>query len=205
MWRAVLALGVGGVATGCVRSEASSPTTTVQVGELAPDFALSDLNGATHRLSDYTGKVRVLEWFNPGCPYVKYAHGDGPLKAQAARVTAEGTVWLAINSGAPGKQGHGIETNKAAVGEWSMNHPVLIDEDGTVGRQYGAKTTPQMYVIDESGKIVYQGALDNNPLGRSAGKTKNFVDLALASVAAKKPVETSSTKPYGCSVKYGDG
>ena len=191
------------LAGACSSSNAGSSAGPAQLGQAAPAFTLPDLDGTSHSLSDYAGKITVLEWFNPGCPYVKFSHGEGPLKDQAARVTAGGeVVWLAINSGSPGKQGHGVDTNKAAVSEWSMEHPVLIDESGEVGRAYGAITTPHMYVVDKDGKLVYQGAIDNAPFGKASGKVKNFVDLALANVKAGKAVETADTKPYGCSVKY---
>lgn len=186
---------------GCASSQAKR-VGGLEVGSPAPGFELVDLDGTTHRLADHDGKVRVLEWFNPGCPYVKHAHSEGPLKDQAKRAMADGVVWLAINSGSPGKQGHGVEVNRAAAQEWSMTHPVLIDEDGSVGRAYGAVTTPHMYVIDAAGQLVYQGAIDNAPFGSQAGTVHNFVDLALASIAAGQPVETADTKPYGCSVKY---
>jgi peroxiredoxin len=113
----------------------------------------------------------VLEWFNPDCPFVKYAHGEGgPLESLANELTKkDGIVWLAINSGAPGKEGAGVERNKQAQAEWKLEHPILIDEDGKVGHTYGAQTTPHMFVIDPAGKLIYAGALDNAPLGRVEG------------------------------------
>ncbi len=136
---------------------------------------------------------------------MQYAHRDGPLADQASRVAAEGVAWVAINSGAPGKQGHGVEANAAAVAEWSMSHPVLIDEDGAVGKAYDAKTTPHMYVIDKDGVLVYRGAIDNQPRGGGApGAGRNFVDAALADLAAGRRISQAETKPYGCSVKYAD-
>lgn len=174
----------------------------VAPGEKAPNFALPDLDGVMVELESLRGKTVVLEWFNPGCPFVVYAHEEGPLKDMASRHTADGVVWLAVNSGAPGKQGHGVQVNKDAGSEWSMSHPILLDEKGQVGQMYGAKTTPQMVVIDPSGVIQYAGALDNAPLGRAQGKTTNYVEAALADMAAGREVKTSHTKPYGCSVKY---
>ena len=188
------------VLAGCAAS-ASQPA-PAELGQPAPDFALKDLSGVEHRLSDHRGKVVVLEWFNPGCPYVKFAHTEGPLVDQAARVAADGVVWLAVNSGAPGKQGHGLEVNAEARSEWAMGHPVLLDEDGAVGRAYGAVTTPHMYVIDKQGALVYRGALDDQPLGKGDGKAQNFVDKALADLTAGNPVGLAETKAYGCSVKY---
>jgi len=187
---------------GCTVSSASQPAPSAAVGQAAPAFTLTDLHGAEVSLADFTGKTVVLEWFNPGCPFVKYAHGEGPLASQAAKTVSDEVVWLAVNSGAPGKEGHGLKTNRDAAAEWNMSHPVLIDEDGAVGRLYGAVTTPHMYVIDPTGTLVYRGALDNRPLGKGGGTTNNFVALALADLAASQPVGTSDTKPYGCSVKY---
>jgi len=182
---------------------ASQPAAAAAVvGQQAPEFTLSDLDGKETKLSDHKGKTVVLEWFNPGCPYVKYAHGDGPLDTQAAKATDDKTVWLAINSSAPGKQGHGIEANKEAAKAWKMDHPILVDEDGTVGRLYGARTTPQMFIVDTEGTLVYAGALDNSPLGKTQGDPTNYVSTALAEVGSEAGVKVDSTKPYGCSVKY---
>lgn len=184
-------------------SRPAEAATTARVGAAAPDFSLTDLSGKTHALSDYRGKTLVIEWFNPGCPYVKYAHGEGPLVDQAERTINDDTVWLAINSGAPGKQGHGAELNQQATVDWKMSHPVLIDESGEVGRAYGAVTTPHMYIVDPEGVLRYAGAIDNAPLGKANGTPTNYVDAALADLAASRSVVTPTTKPYGCSVKYG--
>jgi peroxiredoxin len=170
-------------------------------GEPAPAFELVDTDGTTHKLSDYAGKTVVLEWFNPDCPFVVYAHGPkGPLKAQPARVMGSDVVWLAVNSGAPGKQGHGIERNAKARTEYGMTYPVLIDESGDVGRAYGAKTTPHMFVIGPDGQLVFAGGIDDAPMGK--GKGTNYVDKVLAEMDAGV-VATTSSKAYGCSVKYG--
>ncbi len=185
-------------------AEAEAQSAALKPGQKAPGFTLPDLTGNKVSLADFAGKTVVLEWFNPGCPFVKYAHAEGPLKDQAAKTTAGGVVWLAINSGAPGKQGAGVEVNQQAAKDWAMAHPVLLDEDGAVGRAYGAKTTPHMYVIDGGGNVVYAGGLDNAPLGKVEGKdARNFVSAALADLAAGRPVATPATQPYGCSVKYG--
>ncbi len=185
------------VALGCA-SDAATPS--AKLGAAAPDFTLTDLDGQPWKLSDHADETVVLEWFNPGCPFVVYAHGEGgPLRTMAK--DTEGVTWVAINSSAPGKQGHGVEANKKAVAEWSMGHPVLLDEDGTVGHLYGASTTPHMYVVHE-GTLVYQGALDNKPFGKGDGATTNHVSSALADLKAGKDVTRGETKPYGCSVKY---
>lgn len=198
-------------ATGCGPGDAiadtppkAAPSVVAAVGAVAPDFTLNDLDGNPVSLVDYRGKTVVLEWFNPDCPFVKYAHGPrGPLRGLAANHAEAGVVWLAINSGAPGKQGAGLERNKKAAVEYEMAHPVLLDEPGAVGRTYSAKTTPHMFVVNSEGILVYAGGLDNAPLGNSSGAYINHVDAALSDLGGSKPVATPSTKPYGCSVKYG--
>jgi peroxiredoxin len=172
-------------------------------GTPAPDFTLPDLDGNQVSLASFRGKTVVLEWFNPGCPFVRYSHGEGPLKDLAKKHAAGGIVWLAINSGSEGKQGAGADVNRKAREEWGMEHPILIDASGKTGKAYDAKTTPHMYVIDPKGQLVYRGALDNAPLGKVPSEgLVNYVDKALAAVAAGKPVEVAETKSYGCSVKY---
>jgi peroxiredoxin len=188
------------VLAGCLPTSAASGEATV--GAAAPDFTLTDTDGNAVTLSSFSGQTVVLEWFNPDCPFVKYAHGDkGPLAGQPKRATDGGVVWLAVNSGAPGKQGHGLDRNKAARTTYSMDYPVLIDEDGTVGRLYGARTTPHMFVIDGGGTLVYAGGLDGAPMGNGDGT--NHVDACLADLGASRSVANSGSKPYGCSVKYG--
>lgn len=176
------------------------------VGAPAPDFTLKDLDGKTVKLSDFKGKTVVLEWINPGCPYVRAAHTKGSLAGAAQRHAKKGVVWLAINSGAPGKQGAGVEVNREATKTFGMRNPVLLDESGKVGRAYGATNTPHMYVIDGTGKLVYAGAIDNSPDGEGqspkGGKLVKYVDEALADLGAGRPVKTPQTKAYGCSVKY---
>ena len=177
-----------------------------ELGQPAPGFALPDLAGDTVELANYAGKTVVVEWFNPGCPFIVYAHAEGPLKDSAAIPGAgdDGVVWLAVNSGAPGKQGHGVDLNKAKHAEWAMGYPVLIDETGAVGKLYGARTTPHMYVIAPDGTLAYRGALDNAKLGQleDGAEQRNYVAEALADLAAGQAVRTPETKPYGCSVKY---
>jgi peroxiredoxin len=177
-----------------------------EVGKPAPDFTLRDLDGAEVRLSSFKGKTVVLEWFNPGCPFVKAAHTKGSLKDEARRQTKNGVVWLAINSAAPGKQGHGVEANRDGARRFAMEHPILLDESGVVGKQYGATNTPHMMVVDDKGTLVYRGAIDNSPDGEGesapGGKLVNYVDGALADLGAGKPLTTGETRAYGCSVKY---
>lgn len=181
--------------------------TKAEIGKPAPDFALKDLNGKEVKLASYKGKTIVLEWFNPGCPFVKRSHSVGSLVDTAKRQTKNGVVWLAINSSAAGKEGNELSLNVDAAKTWSLEHPILRDESGTVGKAYGATNTPHMFVIDKKGNLAYAGAIDNSPdgEGKSAegGKLVNFVEAALADLAAGKAVATPTTKAYGCGVKYG--
>lgn len=177
-----------------------------KVGRPAPDFSLTDLDGKTVKLSELKGKTVVLEWFNPGCPFVRASHTVGSLLGAPARANQKGVVWLAINSGAPGKQGHGADVNRKAAAEWKMSYPVLLDESGKVGRAYGATNTPHMFVIDPGGKLVYAGAIDNSPDGEGqnpqGGKLINYVEAALEDLGAGRPVKVPQTRAYGCSVKF---
>lgn len=195
------------VATSASHADSKPAALTALVGKPAPDFTLKDLSGKEFKLSAHKGKTVVLEWFNPGCPFVKKSHTVGSLVDTAKRHTKGNVVWLAINSGAAGKQGAAVEQNTEAAKSWSMEHPILRDESGSVGKAYGATNTPQMVVIDKAGTVVYAGAIDNSPDGEKqspeGGKLVNYVDAALADIAAGRPVQTTVTKPYGCSVKYG--
>jgi peroxiredoxin len=191
-------------------TQAPAPTVAAvkaEVGKPAPDFTLKDYDGKAVHLADLHGKTVVLEWFNPGCPFVKAAHGKGSLKDLAKRVSAKGVVWLAVNSAAPGKQGYGAEAVAAGKQAFGMDHPVLADETGAVGHLYGATNTPNMFVIDPQGVLVYRGAIDNSPDGEgespTGGKLINYVESALDDLAAGRPVATKETKAYGCGVKYG--
>lgn len=184
----------------------SQAVPVAEVGKPAPDFTLPDLDGKPHRLSDLKGKVVVIEWFNPGCPYVVNSHTRGSLVDAAARASKEGVAWLAVNSGNPGKQGHGVEVNRAAARDWSMPNPILVDEGGAVGRAYGATNTPHMFVVGKDGRLAYKGAIDNSPDGErgapQGGKLVEYVTDAISDLAAGRPVRTPETKAYGCSVKY---
>jgi len=137
---------------------------------------------------------------------VQRSHTKGSLVTIAKQQTDAGVVWLAINSGAEGKQGFAVETNQEAVKTWALTHPVLRDPTGTVGKAYGATNTPNLFVIDPAGTVVYAGAIDNSPDGEGESPTDgalvNYVDAALADLAAGRPIATPLTKPYGCGVKY---
>jgi peroxiredoxin len=189
-------------------AQAAQPTTggSAQVGKPAPDFTLPDLDAKPVRLADFRGKTVVLEWFNPECPFVRAAHTKGSLVDAAARAEKDGVVWLAINSGAKGKQGHGADATRAGKEAFKLDHPILLDESGQVGRAYGAARTPHVFIIDDKGVLVYAGAADNSPDGEGqsaeGGTLVSYVDQALSELAAGKPISTPETKPYGCSVKY---
>jgi len=179
-----------------------------KIGEAAPDFTLKDLDGKDVSLASFKGKTVVLEWFNPECPFIKLSHSKGSLIDTAARHSKNGVVWLAINSGAPGKQGHALEKNQEAKKTFQLSHPILRDEDGKVGKAYGAERTPHLFVIDAQGVLVYSGAIDNSPDGEkgapTGGQLVNYIDATLADLAAKRAVTTSETASYGCRVKYAD-
>lgn len=184
----------------------AATTEKAEVGKPAPDFTLKDTDGRPVHLADFKGKTVVLEWFNPDCPFVKKSHDKGSLKNYANAKVKQGVAWIAVNSGAAGKQGHGAARNADAKKAWALEHPVLLDEAGTVGKAYGATNTPHMYVIDPTGTLRYAGAIDNSPdaEGESpqGGKLVNYVEQALGEIAGGKPVSVASTKAYGCSVKF---
>jgi len=166
------------------------------LGALAPDFELASSSGARTHLADLRGKTVVLEWFNPDCPVVRQAHGEGGVLATLGnRLDArEDVVWLAINSGAPGKQGAGAERNEKARAEMGLEYPVLLDETGWVGRAYGATTTPHVFVIDAAGVLAYAG-------GHQDGEGRDTVTPAVeASNAGARP--QAAPKNFGCGVKY---
>jgi peroxiredoxin len=175
-------------------------------GEPAPKFEAKDDLGNVVRLEDFAGKIVVLEWFNHGCPFVKKFYQSGNMQKMQEKLTGEGVIWLSINSGAPGKQGHltaeqSVKT-RAELGVKSTH--VILDEQGVVGKKYDARTTPHMYVIDEKGILVYQGAIDsiNTAKAEDISKATNYVKAAWKALKAGEPVDPSTTRAYGCSVKY---
>ena len=182
-------------------------TLAAQVGQPAPDFTFTDIDGNTHSLSDFKGKTVVLEWMNQECPFVvKHYEKSGNLPATQRAATADGVIWLVINSGRPGAQG---DFSAEKVREWSKKQNTAYtayfrDQDGKVGRLYDAKTTPHMYVINPEGTLVYNGAIDSIRSANAAdiAKAENYVTSALAAVKAGQPVKTPATQAYGCTVKY---
>src|SRR5438094_4881842 len=176
------------------------------VGSAAPDFSLTDASGKTHSLSQYKGKYVVLEWFNPECPFVKKHYGSGNMQKLQQQYTDKGVVWLTIDSNAPGTEGN-ITPDQAQkiMASWKTKQTaLLLDPESKVARSYGAKNTPNMVVINPEGKIVYEGAIDSKATPNPADipNSTNYVKVALDESLAGKPVTTSTTKPYGCSVKY---
>ena len=178
------------------------------VSRPAPDFRLVDANGKPVSLSDFRGKTVVLEWNNPGCPFVKKHYGSGNLQKAQAAAAKDGVVWLTINSGAPGKQGHlsGAEARSMLAQAGARPSAYLLDPAGAVGRAYDAKTTPHMYVVNKAGTLVYAGGIDDKPTANPAdvNGARNHVLAALSELKAGKAVSVTTSRPYGCAVKYKD-
>ena len=182
-----------------------SPAAATQEG-MAPAFTLVDAEGVQRSLADFRGKTVVLEWTNEGCPYVQKHYGAGAMQALQREATADGVVWLTIVSSAPGTQGF-VEGEAArafkAKHEAAYTH-LLLDPTGEVGKLYGAKTTPDMRVIDPQGRIVFEGGIDDRPTNKPEDLegANNFVRAALTDMEAGRPVQTRFAQPYGCSIKY---
>jgi peroxiredoxin len=190
----------------CVASTALVAADSPKVGSTAPEISVPDSKGKTHTLSQYKGKYVVLEWFNPECPFVKKHYGGGNMQKLQEEFTGKGVVWLTIDSSAPGLQGHLTpEQAEKKMTEWKTKQTaLLLDADGKAGQAYGAKNTPQMFVINPEGKIVYEGAIDSKATPNPADipDSTNYVKAALEESMGGKAVTNASTKPYGCSVKY---
>lgn len=178
------------------------------VGQPAPDFTANDINGKEVKLSSLNGKIVVLEWNNPGCPFVKKFYNSGEMQKLQAEIKSKGVTWISVNSGAVGKQGNmtAEEAQKYVSENKAVPDHYITDPEGAIGTLYAAKTTPHMFVIDSKGMIAYMGAIDDKPSTDSndiAG-AKNYVRAAVDSLIAGKPVEMASTQAYGCNVKYKD-
>ena len=178
------------------------------VGQAAPNFKAADVNGKAVSLSDFRGKTVVLEWNNPGCPFVQTHYGSGNMQKAQAAAARDGVVWLTVNSGAPGKQGHmdGAEAKAFVAKAGAKPTAYLLDPRGVVGKLYDAKTTPHMYIVNPAGKLVYAGGIDDKPSPRPAdiNGARNHVLAAISELKAGKAVSVASTRPYGCAVKYSD-
>jgi peroxiredoxin len=191
---------------GVLALSAGAALAGVEVGQAAPDFSLPDTNGQSHQLSQYKGKWVVLEWYQPDCPFVRKHYGSGNMQALQKEFTAKGVVWLSIDSSAPGEEGNypADKLNQIASSQGAARTALLLDPDGKVGHEYGAKTTPDMYIINPDGKLVYEGAIDNKPTTSVADLkvATNYVKVALDDSMTGKSVPQTVTRPYGCSVKY---
>lgn len=186
---------------------ASSPSHAAPVvGQAAPDFTGTDSNGKEHKLSDFKGKVVVLEWTNPGCPFVVKHYDSKNMQKLQEDAVAKDVVWLSINSSAEGKEGHqsASDANKYVADKGVKATARILDPTGEIGKLYDAKTTPHMFVINKQGTLVYDGAIDSDDSFKpeTIASATNYVSEALAAVEAGEAVKTSKTKPYGCSVKY---
>ncbi len=208
--KSMVGVGIGIAAAGAMIAMTSGPegrqtaydAEKARVGHEAPNFVLADLNDQEHELkaileAEDTNAV-VLEWFNPDCPVVKGHYRQNTMGAVQEMFEGQGVVWLRINSGGEGKQGYGVDKNKDAAEAWKIEDPILTDASGKVGKMYGAKTTPHMYVIDGEGVLRYAGAIDDGPRDAKV----NYVEAALKSVLAGETVEVAETRAYGCGVKY---
>jgi peroxiredoxin len=193
---------VAGVAALFTSSNARAEPAAVKakVGQPAPQFTLTDQTGKEVKLSDYAGKIVVLEWFNEQCPFVVKFYKDGHMNKFASELAAKDVVWLAVNSSNFATN----DTNKKVAGEWSINRPILNDASGAVGNAYGAKTTPHMYVINKDGVLAYAGAIDDKRSTNSGDidGAKNYVKQAVNQLLAGQSVSEPETQAYGCSVKY---
>ena len=179
---------------------------TAVVGQPAPAFNISDASGKAVSLADFKGKTVVLEWVNPGCPYVRKHYDSANMQTTQKGVAGQGVVWLAVNSTA---QDHGDYKKPADMAAWMQSQKAaathtLMDSDGKIGKAYGARTTPHMYIVDPAGKLVYMGGIDDKPTNNPADipNSKNYVRAALGEVMAGKPVSEPVTRAYGCTIKY---
>jgi peroxiredoxin len=180
------------------------------VGQTAPTFTGKDSQGETISLDRYRGKYVVLEWTNRTCPFTKKHYDSGNMQALQQEWTAKGVIWLTVLSSSPAHVSDGYLTAAEENAQMARVHAhptaAILDPTGEIGKLYSAKTTPHMFVIDPQGKLIYDGAIDNEPTTDTADvKTaKNYVSAALTEAMAGQPVEVASTRPYGCAVKYGN-
>lgn len=203
LFAAATALLAAGAGTAMFMRQAQA---SVETGAAAPNFSVHDATGATRTLSEFRGRTVVLEWTNEGCPFVRRHYDFGDMQALQQEATAQGVVWLQVISSAPGEQGYLDGAGALARVQADNAHPTatLLDPNGVMGHAYGARNTPHMFVIDGDGRLVYQGAIDNDRSGRHApvNASHNYVREALADVHAGRAVAVSQTMPYGCAVKY---
>ncbi len=205
---ALVSVSVLGVASfnSFLKSDNISAATEVKIGAPAPNFTAVDSNGKNHNLSDFKGKTVVLEWTNHDCPFVKKHYETNNMQKLQKSATSQGVIWLSIISSAPGQQGfvNGAKANELTKSRNAAPTAVILDPDGNLGKLYGARTTPHMFVIAPNGNLAYMGAIDDKPSANKddVATAKNFVAEALSAIKAGKPVAVATTQPYGCSVKY---
>jgi peroxiredoxin len=175
-----------------------------ELGAPAPDFTLNDQSGKPVKLSDAKGKYVVLEWYNKDCPFVHKHYDSGNMQSLQKKYGKKGVVWYSIVTSKEGKEGHLTNAEAKAQLKKISSKAILLDEKGEVGRLYGAKTTPHMFVVDKTGNLIYMGGIDDKASADAEDikTSKNFVAAALDESMAGKPVTTPSSRPYGCSVKY---
>lgn len=180
----------------------------VTVGDQAPDFTGVDSHGKSHKLSDYRGKFVVLEWHNNGCPFTQKHYDSGNMQHLQKEWTDKGVVWFTVISSSPGAQGYvtADQENEYMQKMHAAPTAALLDPKGDIGHLYGAKTTPHMFVIDQQGRLIYNGAIDDKASTdpSDVNGARNYVSAALEQAKAGQPVAVASTRPYGCSVKYAD-
>lgn len=178
----------------------------IKAGKAAPDFTFTDIEGTTAKLSDFRGKYVVIEWFNHGCPFTEKHYKSDKMQDLQRKYTEEGVVWIAVNSTNEGHANYqdAAMTRKEAEAYGTSATYIVLDPSGKIGKLYGAKTTPDIFIVDPQGKIIYRGAADsiNSTDTDDIPKAENYIDLALTEAMAGKPVATPETKPYGCGVKY---
>ena len=179
---------------------------SVSVGQPAPAFKVKDTNGKEQSLAAFKGKFVVLEWVNPGCPFVQKHYETSNMQSTQKAADAKGVVWLTVSSTAPDQ---GDYVKPTALSSWLKEKgaaptATLMDEDGKIGKAYGARTTPHMYIINPEGKLVYAGAIDSKATARKddVKSATNYVTAALNEAIAGKPVSKATSEPYGCSIKY---
>jgi len=189
--------------TACMMGAAHAATATV--GQAAPDFTATDTTGNTRKLSDYRGKLVVLEWTNPGCPFVQ-KHYSGNMQGLQKEFTGKGVVWLSVNSTGSDSGDYLPPVRLASwmTGKQAAATATLMDESGQIGQMYGARTTPHMYIVSPQGQLVYAGAIDSIPSARveDIKTATNYVRQGLNEALGGKPISMASSRAYGCSVKY---
>jgi peroxiredoxin len=198
MKRTITLLGLLGVV--------SAALAAAEIGKPAPDFAATDINGQSHKLSDYKGKIVVLESYNLDCPYCHNHYQSGAIQELQSELAAKGVVWFLVNSVSPKYPNH--RSAEAAKKEWAaqkINATAWLDDSaGKVGKAYGMRTTPHMFVIDQNGVLAYQGAIDDRPAPEGDPRTaRNYVREAVQKLQGGDKLAVTQTKPYGCGVKYG--